>query len=383
MAALAFKEAFPKLKISERLSNLLDRATVERVTINEAKDALHVYLCSQSWIGKAYIYELEAAIARDVFAESEMTVTVVERFELSASYTPENFYDVYKESMLLELRTVSPLLQQTFSRAKISFEEDHMVKAVLPENMVSENKRQDVIAYLEKVFNERAGFGVPIDVPKEMYKVPTKRRKLQVELSDEAAAVMGLGGRKSRASASAGKAAGHPTENVAAAAFDGVNAAGADAATVAAANASANANGGASDDYMAYLMQGAGAEMDAQAQLEAEIYGNVSAAPAGAYSDDFFFEDDAIEKRVREVMAKNEERKEKTEEKEAKLPTKKGGPRKAQKINLSDDSDMIFGRNFEDEPMPISELSDETKDVVIKGEICGTTEQTLRNGRII
>ena len=107
--ATDFKEAFPGLETSGRLSKLLDQVVVDRVTVNEARSSLHVYITAGNWIGKSYIYELEKAIREQFFAASPLEVTVVETFKLSPSYRPGNFYEVYRPSMLIELKKISPL----------------------------------------------------------------------------------------------------------------------------------------------------------------------------------------------------------------------------------------------------------------------------------
>ena len=52
-----------------------------------------------------------------------MGVTVIERFYLSEQYTPENFMEVYRSSMELELKNYNMLEYNLFKRAQITFPE--------------------------------------------------------------------------------------------------------------------------------------------------------------------------------------------------------------------------------------------------------------------
>ena len=64
----------------------------------------------------------EDAIASQIFQMQTMEVKVVEHFRLTSSYNLQNFYKVYRPSILLELKEVSPLLHQTFCMYKCVFQ---------------------------------------------------------------------------------------------------------------------------------------------------------------------------------------------------------------------------------------------------------------------
>ena len=122
-----FLQTFPNLELKDKVRDLMQYATVERITVNSRRNRLRVYILSENWIKKATIFEIEAAIREQVFPDAEMDVKIVERFRLSASFTPENFYEVYKNSMLRELKEISPLLQHTLLHAALEFPGDGSV----------------------------------------------------------------------------------------------------------------------------------------------------------------------------------------------------------------------------------------------------------------
>ena len=93
-----FFEVFPNLKVEDKLQELLDGVQVTKVAANSAKDRLRVYLLSRQWIHKKYIYDLEEAISSQFFPGVSMEVKIIEKFSLSSQYTPENLYEVYRNS---------------------------------------------------------------------------------------------------------------------------------------------------------------------------------------------------------------------------------------------------------------------------------------------
>ncbi|HIZ21883.1 MAG TPA: hypothetical protein IAA21_03670, partial [Candidatus Blautia faecigallinarum] len=116
-----FFDVFPSLKLKDNLAELLEMAAVTKVSLNHEKTKLRVYLKSDRWIHKKYILELEEQIERQCFSGLNVAVTVIERFCLSKAHTPENFLEVYRPSMELELRNYNMLEYNLFKQAKISF----------------------------------------------------------------------------------------------------------------------------------------------------------------------------------------------------------------------------------------------------------------------
>ena len=83
-----FKDVFPDLQVSERVSKLLDTVYVERVIYNKSKKMLRVFIVSDYWIRKQYIYDIEKAIAGQVLLECGLEVMISEKFRLSGQYVP-------------------------------------------------------------------------------------------------------------------------------------------------------------------------------------------------------------------------------------------------------------------------------------------------------
>ena len=67
-----FFDVFPSLKLKDQLKEWLEMVTVSRVTCNPAKTRLWVYIHSERWIHKKFIFALEDQIERQCFPGMEM-----------------------------------------------------------------------------------------------------------------------------------------------------------------------------------------------------------------------------------------------------------------------------------------------------------------------
>ena len=159
-----FFDVFPNLKINDQLHDLLDMVFVTRVSCNPDKTRLWVYISSERWIHKKYIFELEQQIERQCFPGISIQVKVIEKFRLSRQYTPDNFLEIYRSSMELELRNYNMLEYNLFKRAQITFTEDDRMDLVLPDSVIAREKSEILVEYLHKVFCERCGMDLKIDL---------------------------------------------------------------------------------------------------------------------------------------------------------------------------------------------------------------------------
>ena len=132
---MPFLKAFPKLNIDESLMDLMRFVTVERVIFNQSRSRLRIYILSENWLKRKNVELLESKIAA-LFPERKTEVRIVERYHLSASYTPVSFYKAYKSSMLFELKKADPLIRQVFLSAEIEFEDGELICRI-PESIIS------------------------------------------------------------------------------------------------------------------------------------------------------------------------------------------------------------------------------------------------------
>ena len=105
----SFPEVFPELRINDQTRKLFEKVSVTKVSLTQARDLLRIYVISDTWIHKKYIYEAEEAIKEQCFGRENLTVKIIEKFHLSSQYTAENLFPLYLDSILLELKEYSIL----------------------------------------------------------------------------------------------------------------------------------------------------------------------------------------------------------------------------------------------------------------------------------
>ena len=185
-----FLDVFRNLELNGELKALLKEVVVTKVSVNQKKDHIRVYIRSRQWIHKKYIYALEEAIASQCFRGVPMTVKVLEKFQLSSQYTPELFFDAYKSSMGLELRNYSILVFNMFRNAVITFPKTNEMHMVLQSTVLAKSKEEELIGYMEKVFCERSGFSLQVDTEYQEVKESKYRKNSDIRIQQEAAHII-------------------------------------------------------------------------------------------------------------------------------------------------------------------------------------------------
>ena len=180
-----FFDVFPHLKVKKELEELLDMVFVTKVSMNPGRTHLRVYIESSRWIHKKNIFALEDEIEQQCFPGIPMTVTVVEKFHLSEQYTPENFLESYRSSMELELRSYNMLEYNLFRRAKLTFTGKDAMRMELPDTVISRQKSEILIEYFHKVFCERCGMDLKVDLDFVEAKESKYRKNAALQIKQE------------------------------------------------------------------------------------------------------------------------------------------------------------------------------------------------------
>ena len=159
-----FFDVFPTLKLDTGLKDLFEQVTVDKVSSTKRKDFLRVYISSDRLIQKEDVFKIEEAIKKQFFPNIAMIIKIYERFHLSAQYTPEKLTDAYRDSILLELRAYSPVEYHLFKKADLEFREEGTLLLTLEDTVVGRTKEEELVRILEKIYQERCGLPVDIQV---------------------------------------------------------------------------------------------------------------------------------------------------------------------------------------------------------------------------
>lgn len=158
----SFFEVFPTLKVNEDIQLLFQGVEVAKVATNTRRDFIKVHIVSTHLIQKQRIYEIEKMLKEQLFGKNYIQVQLVEQYDLSAQYTPENLMNEYLDSIYLELGNRSVVERSMMQGASYSFEDENILCLRLTDTIVAEGKKEALSSYLETIFAER--FRRPIEV---------------------------------------------------------------------------------------------------------------------------------------------------------------------------------------------------------------------------
>ncbi|MGN1267362.1 MAG: PolC-type DNA polymerase III N-terminal domain-containing protein, partial [Dorea sp.] len=157
-----FFEVFPTLKVNEGIQSLFTGVEVTKVATNSVRDYLRIHILSNHLIQKKYIFMVEKLVKDQLFAKTKIQIHVVEKYDLSEQYTPENLMNEYFDSFLLELDQKSVVERSMLQSAKYSFQEGNILCLKMTDSIVAQGKKESLGAYLQDVFENR--FDRPIEV---------------------------------------------------------------------------------------------------------------------------------------------------------------------------------------------------------------------------
>ena len=144
------------------------------MTSTRDRSSIRVYMVSPRLIHKKMILELERGIRDQLFPGKQLTVKIMEKYRLSGQYNPEKLLKIYRESIQTELKNYSMLEYNMFRNADITFPETDLMRMVIEDTMIARDKAGELKRILEKIFTERCG--LPVEVQVE-YKEARKRRR--------------------------------------------------------------------------------------------------------------------------------------------------------------------------------------------------------------
>lgn len=159
-----FFEVFPSLQLEHNIHDIIGQTSVEKICATKQRDFLRIYIYSTRLIEKKDVWFTEHAIKKQLFPNTNITVKIYEHFELSSQYTPEKLLDLYRESILSELKEYSHIEYNVFRTAQLSYPEQNQLVVTLEDNVLARSKEEELIRILEKVLVERCGFSLSISV---------------------------------------------------------------------------------------------------------------------------------------------------------------------------------------------------------------------------
>uniref|UniRef100_UPI0040574D94 PolC-type DNA polymerase III n=1 Tax=Agathobacter sp. TaxID=2021311 RepID=UPI0040574D94 len=333
----AFLEVFPTLKVDEETKRLLEKTEVTKVSANHDKSHIRIYLNAERLIFKKKIWYLENEIKNQLFPTKHISIKIIEHFTLSGQYNAETLMEVYKESILDELNEYSVLEYNLLRTADMEFVDSDKLHLTMDETIIAKTRGEEIVEFLEKTVCERCGLNLAISVEYRQPKESRHRKNSNEQIRQEVRAIMarthmGKNSEQSENSqneellilqeaASSEKGGGNPIK--------------------AAQNAKSTAKTGFSD----------------------KTRKNTDNAKSGAKENQNADGKKAFENRFE----------------------RKGEFRKRYEpgSKKSDNPDVIYGRDFEEEPIEIEKIDGPIGEVVIRGKVLSLDKREIRNEKTI
>ena len=188
--AKRFFDVFPSLQVEGDMKNLLTETEVTKVGMNHERDHLRVYLSSTRLIHKKDIRQLESAIAQQIFKGRMMQVKVIEKYHLSEQYTPEKLLDLYRDSILEELKDYSLMEYNLLRTAKMEFTSESHMLLTLENTIIAQTRSHEIVEFLEKVICERCGLDLAVELAYEEPKESKYKKNSDLQIQFEIKNIM-------------------------------------------------------------------------------------------------------------------------------------------------------------------------------------------------
>ncbi len=316
-----FEDVFPTLRLKGEMKALFEKVQVERISAPKDRSILRIYLGSEHLIEKDKIWALEREIKNQLFPRAVTIVKIYERFHLSSLYTPEKLMEAYHKSIMQELRELSPMEYSLFKNAQISYPDGQTVKVVLEESVLAREKEGELVRILEKIFQERCGLKAQIEADYREKKERKHKAEQEQKIENQVAEIVAMTRKGADEDGFAGEEIpGAPMS--AGSAGDGI--------------VSASGKGGAAGE-------GGTAENGGS---KGRIQGTPSFGGAGR-------------SRGQGGAGRRQDR-------DAVRPLKR-----------SENPDVVFGRDFEGDHIPIENITDEIGEVIIRGKVLSYDEREI------
>ena len=327
--AKSFFEVFPQLKLDTDLHGMLDDATVSKVSTTRQRNSLRIYLGCGRLLPKEKIYFLESELKRQLFPHHTMNIKIIEHFQLSEQYTLKNLLDVYWSSILTEFHRYSLLEYNLLRQAKVGVVEENTLRISLEDSVLAHQKEEEIYHILEKIFNERCNLSVQIQMEFHEKKESKYRKNADLKMQNEVENVIRL--------------------------------------------SSFGAKRHSEGEYLESEEAGA-------SEVPWET-GETAAKPAKKAAPAKKTEAPAAKKEAVPAGKKSAK-----QEEHGGFRKNFGGSRDFRErgsFKRSDNPDVIFGRDFEEETIRIEQIMGEMGEVVIRGQILSMDERPIRGEKTI
>ncbi len=180
-----FLEVFQKLKLSDDLKNIFQFVDVTRITMNSQHTKMRIYIESSRLIEKSAIFKIRDELGKELKTGKKITIEIIEKYILSQQYTPENLFEIYRDSIILELNQSSPIIATLLKKAPVRFDDSKRLVINLESGIISEARMKTLKDTIENIFSDRFGMPLEVRIEKEVLENSRYARQNAKRLKNE------------------------------------------------------------------------------------------------------------------------------------------------------------------------------------------------------
>lgn len=169
------------LDMKENDRHAFENVTVTKLSKTPSREIFRVYMSSDHLIEKKTIFRAEKAILKKYFPDRPIEVRIIEKYRLSELYNAQTLFEMYRDSISLELEKHDVLLKLLFDESDFLFIPEGM-NIVAPATILAEEKITALERVLDKILNERFGQKIVISYEFKEKKVDEKEEELAEKL---------------------------------------------------------------------------------------------------------------------------------------------------------------------------------------------------------
>ena len=158
---MLFFKAFEQLKVDQELQKLYSEVDVQKVLASKQTKNMYVCMKSNRLISRQNIKKMEELLNRQLFLHTGNKAFLRPQYELSAQYTLDKLFPIYRDSILEELQEESVVTYHIFKDAEVSIDGMQMTIRVT-DSCVVKDKMTKLKDFLETMFQERFDYTVQV-----------------------------------------------------------------------------------------------------------------------------------------------------------------------------------------------------------------------------
>ncbi len=187
MAEVVFSEFFSEVPVEKDLFDIFSDLKVD-YSLSPAKKLFRLFIKGDRLIRKERIFALEEELEKKAFSDMDLKVKVIEEYDLPENYTPEYVIENYYDSILLELFRYDRIIHTVMKDVKPEIK-DGILLLPLPDIFTAHEKEIRIKEIFEKIFNERLHMDVRVQTSFKTAEDSVFSREKKKRIENEVAAI--------------------------------------------------------------------------------------------------------------------------------------------------------------------------------------------------